>query len=226
MKNILIIGMGEFGKHLGAKLSKLKNEVCVIDQKQEIINMNQSEYENAYVGDCMQLPTLKELGIKDFDVCVVAIGSNFQASLEITSHLKELGAKYIISKASSDIQAKFLLLAGANETIYPEADSAEKIAIKCNATNLFDYVQLGEDYSVVEIKVLDEWVGKTIKDLNLRNAYDINVIAVKNNNVINVPTANYAFYQDDHIYVFGKNNVVLKFSSQQQKKKKAQESKQ
>ncbi len=223
MKSILIIGMGEFGKHLGAKLLKLKNEVCVIDQKPEIINLIQSEYSNAYVGDCMQLPTLEELGISNFDVCVVATGSNFQASLEITSHLKELGAKHIIAKASSDIQSKFLRLAGADETVYPEKDSAEKVAIKCNVSNLFDYIQISEDYSVVEIEIPTSWLGKSIKDLDIRNEYDINVFAVKDSKgKISIPSANYEFIEGDHVYAVGKSSVLFKFSKNVPPKKKPQ----
>ena len=169
----------------------------------------------------MQLPTLEELGISNFDVCVVAVGSNFQASLEITSHLKELGAKHIICKASSDIQSKFLLLAGADETIYPEKDSAEKIAIKCNVSNLFDYIQIGEDYSVVEIEVLPSWLGKTIKDLDIRNQYDINVFAVKDTNgKISMPDAQYQFNLGDHVYAVGKSSVLFKFSKNNSTPKK------
>ncbi|MCR5741634.1 MAG: TrkA family potassium uptake protein, partial [Gammaproteobacteria bacterium] len=196
MKNVLIIGLGEFGKHLAMKLNQLKCEVCVIDQKAEIINMVQSDFANAYTGDCMNIHVLEELGIKDFDSCVVAIGQNFQASLEITSHLKELGAKYIISKASSEIQSKFLLLAGANETVYPERDIAEKVAIKCNATNLLDYVKLSDEYSIYEIAVLNSWVGHNLKDLDIRNKYEINIVAIRNGKDITVPTAEYIFNSD------------------------------
>ena len=108
MKKILIIGMGEFGKHLARNLANLNNEICIVDSHPEIINVLSDEFENAYVGDCMQPVTLKELGAGNFDICVVAIGSNFQASLEVTSRLKEIGAKYVISKASSEIQSKNL----------------------------------------------------------------------------------------------------------------------
>ena len=211
MKKILIIGMGEFGKHLAKKLVSLKNEVCIIDSNSEIINLLADDFENAYVGDCMQIATLKELGVNNFDICVVAIGQNFQASLEITSNLKELGAKYIISKASSDIQAKFLKMAGANETVYLEKDYAEKVAVRCNAMNLFDYIKISNKYSIFEIKVLPSWVGKTIKDLDIRNKYDVNIIAVSNNDVVTIPVANYVFCQEDHVYIFGSEKAIYKF---------------
>ena len=210
MKKILIIGMGEFGKHLAYKLVNLKNEVCIIDENTDLINLLANDFENAYVGDCMQQVTLRELGIANFDICVVAIGQNFQASLEITSHLKELGAKYIISKAASDIQAKFLKMAGADEAIYPEKDIAEKVAVRCNAQNLFDYIRISDDYSIFEIKVLDSWVGRTLKELDIRNKYDVNIIAVSNKGVVNIPNADYKFYSDDHIFVFGNEKNIYK----------------
>ena len=211
MKRILIIGMGEFGKHLALTLSKLKNEVCIIDSHSEKINILANHFENAYVGDCMQQETLKELGIKNFDVCIVAIGQNFQASLEITSHLKELKAKYIISKASTSIQAKFLMMAGADETVYPEKDIAEKIAVKCNANNLFDYIRISDDYGVFEVNVKKAWVGKSLKELDVRNTYDVNIIAVSNNGRVDIPNANYRFTADDHVYLFAKESVIRKF---------------
>ena len=225
MKNVLIIGMGEFGKHLARKLVSLKNEVCIIDSNSEVVNLLSTEFTNAYVGDCMQKQTLKELGARNFDIVVVAIGQNFQASLEITSHLKELGCKYIISKAASEIQAKFLKMAGADETVYPEKDIAERIAIKVNASNIFDYIQLTEDYSMYEIQIPDAWVGFSIKELDIRRKFDVNIIAIKNNGIINLPTADYTFYKDDHIYLFGKATSALKIEKDKnktiQKKEKA-----
>ena len=126
MKSFLIIGVGELGKHLAYKLQLMGNEVCLIDSDKTITDVLESDFENIFIGDCMNISTLKGLGVQNYDACVVAVGQNFQASLEITSHLKELGAKYIISKANSDIQAKFLKMAGANETIYPEKTLLKK----------------------------------------------------------------------------------------------------
>lgn len=211
MKKVLIIGMGEFGKHIAYTLAKLKNEVCIIDTNSDIINILSNHFDNAYVGDCMRQETLNELGVANFDICIVAVGQNFQASLEITNHLKELNAKYIIAKAASDIQAKFLKMAGADETVYPEKDIAEKVAVKCNAINLFDYIRISEDYGVFEIKVLKDWVGKSLKELDIRNTYDVNIIAVTNKGIVNIPNADYRFSVDDHVYIFGKETVIRKF---------------
>lgn len=211
MKTILIIGMGEFGKHLATKLQELNNEVCIIDTNKERIDLLSNQFTNAYVGDCMQDATLADLGVANFDICVVAIGTSFQASLEITSRLKEHGAKYIISKASSDIQSKFLKLAGANETVYPEKDIAEKIALKCNMNSLVDFIQIAEDYSIFEIKVVKEWINKSIKDLNIRNKYNLNIIAINCNNKVLLPGPDYVFTPTDLVFVIGPVGVIKKF---------------
>ena len=213
MKNILIIGMGEFGKHLADQLVKMQNQVCIIDNDPHIINMLSNSFDNAYVGDCMQKITLQELGVQNFDICIVAIGQNFQASLEITSNLKELGAKRIIAKSASDLQSKFLQMAGADETFYPEKDIAEKVAMLCNANNLFDYIQVSENYSIFEIKVLKSWVGKNLRQLDIRNKYDVNIIAVRNAEKVKIPTADYIFLDDDRIYLFGKDTTIKKLKN-------------
>lgn len=210
MKNILIIGMGDFGQYLAYRLTQLHHQVCIVDSDANIINILANEFPNAYTGDCMQIITLKELGVQNFDICIVAIGDNFQASLEITSNLKELGAQYIITKSSSDIQSKFLTMAGADDVVYPDKDIAEKIAVRCNATNLFDYIQISNQYSIFEIKVKKSWVGRSIKELDVRNKYDINIIAISNKGVVSMPTPTYTFYEGDHVYLFGKDNVIKK----------------
>ena len=159
----------------------------------------------------MQDATLNDLGVENFDICVVAIGDNFQASLEITSRLKEHGAKYIISKASSDIQAKFLKLAGADETVYPEKDIAEKIAVKCNMNSLVDFIQISDNYSIFEIKVANDWVGKSIRDLNIRSKYNINIIAISCNGKVTIPGPDYVFTSTDLVFVIGSTTIMHKF---------------
>lgn len=212
MKNFLVIGMGELGKHLAEKLNELGNEVCVVDNSPEKINMMSNTFTNAFVGDCTQEVTLRELGINNYDVCVVAIGQNFQASLEITSHLKELGAKFILSKATSEIQSKFLRMAGANDIIYPEKDIAEKIAVTYNAQNLFDYIEVTEKCGIYEIKALNCWVNKSLVELDIRNKYNVNIIAVRKQNEVILPTADYVFNGDDHVFVIGDTSNINKIT--------------
>lgn len=210
MRSVLIIGMGEFGKHLGYRLLELKASVCVVDIDRELINVLSDDFENAFVADGTQGIALRDLGASNFDVCVVSVGKNFQSALEITSKLKEYGAKYIISRAASDLQAKFLKMAGADETVYPEKDIANKIAVKCSAFNLLDVFEISEDYSVFEINVQKEWIGKALRNANIRKKYEWNVIAVKNGELIFVPNADYVFQEDDSLFVFGKSNSAKK----------------
>ena len=204
--------MGEFGKHLAYKLKDLHHEVCVVDIQKETINELVNDFANAYVCNGMLEMNLKDLGVKNYDACIVSVGKNFQASLEITYKLKEAKAKYIISKATSENQAKFLKMAGANETVYPEKDIAEKIAMRCSANNLLDYINIANGYNIFEFKIKPSWVGKSLKNLNLRNKYGINIIAVMSATGVVLPNADYTFSENDSVYVIAKENVMQKIT--------------
>lgn len=212
MKQILIIGLGELGKHLAYKFNELGNEVCIVDNNANNVQLMEESFPNAYIGDCMQKATLEKIGVKNFDICFVCIGSNFQASLEITSNLKELGAKYIIAKAISDLQSKFLIMAGANETIYPEKEVAEKIAIRCDFTNLLDFIEVSDDYGIYEIEALKSWLNKSVINLNIRKEYNVNIIAVRQGKKIIIPDGYYEFQPDDTVLLIGKEKDVRKLT--------------
>ena len=155
MKSILIIGMGRFGNHLCRKMLELKNQVMIIDTDEAKLTSMMPVVTSAKIGDCTDVEVLKSIGVGNFDICFVCIGTNFQSSLEITSLLKENGAKYVVSKATRDIQAKFLLRNGADEVIYPDRDMAEETAMRYSADHIFDYIELDDEYSVYEIPVLE-----------------------------------------------------------------------
>lgn len=213
MKSILIIGMGKFGKILGSKLLELGNEVMIVDKDEDTINELAPMYTNSYIGNCTNEGVLRSLGVNHFDICFVAIGDDFQSSLEITSLLKELGAPYVISKAERDIQAKFLLRNGADEIVYPERDVAIKLATRCNAHNIFDFIELTSDVAIFEIAVPKKWVKHTIAELNIRKRFMLNVLAIKKGSAINaMPEPNYEFCPEDHIVVLGAPNDVIKIS--------------
>ena len=178
MKSFLIIGMGRFGQYLCRELSKLGNEILAVDVVEERLAPCLHLVTSAQIGDCAKPEVLKELGVRNFDRCIVCIGTNFQNSLEITSLLKELGAKWVISRASTDVQAKFLLRNGADEVVYPERDIAEKVAKKSSANHVFDFVDLG-DYGIYEVLPFKEWVGKSIKELNVRVNYNISILGIR-----------------------------------------------
>ena len=171
-------------------------------------------FNNSFVGDCTNEGVLRSLGVNNFDYCFVAIGESSYASLEITSLLKELGAQYVISKASRTRHAEFLKKIGADEVFFPEREIAEKLAVRYSAKNVFDYIELSSEYSIYEIPVLREWIGKSIKELNIRNRYNINIIAIKKNDVL-FPVANveHVFVSGEHIVVIGKSSEVFKLSA-------------
>ena len=179
MKNVLIIGAGEFGKHLAHKLIELKNEVRLIDQDEAVIDALSPELENTLIGDCRSMNVMKQIGVPDYDFVVVAVGGNFQASLEITSNLKECGARFIVSQCQSDIQAKFLQMAGADKTVYSEKEAAEKVALIYNEDNLIDYISISDVYKIVKIKLPKKWAGQTLPELQIRKQYKLNLLAVE-----------------------------------------------
>lgn len=210
MKSVLIIGMGRFGHHLCKNMAELGNEVMIIDSDERAVEDLASIATSVLIGDCTNPEVLKNLGVGNYDICFVCIGSNFQSSLEITSQLKELGAKYVVSKATRDIQAKFLLRNGADEVVYPDRDIAEKMAKKFSANNVFDYIELAKDYSVYEIPPFSSWVGKSIIDSDIRPKYHISILGIKHNDgtVTMLPPAKYIIRKDDHLMIIGSSSNV------------------
>lgn len=209
-----------FGQTLGEKLTNMGVEVMVVDKNEDVINSIAPKYAGALIANCMNEDNLKSLDIPSFDACVVAIGDDFQSSLEITSILKDLGAKYVVSKASTDIQRKFLFRIGADEVIYPNRDVAEKLAVKLNSTRVFDYFELDSEFSIFEIAVPEAWSGRTLADINPRGHYGINVLSVKKGGrIMPAPTANTVFEAGDHMIVFGNTAQILNFAKKSNKLK-------
>ncbi len=211
MKSILIIGMGRFGRHLCRNLADLGNEIMIVDEKEENLEELLPYVVSAKIGDCTNEAVLRSLGIANFDLCFVCIGTNFQSSLEITSLVKELGAKFVVSKANRDIHAKFLLRNGADEVIYPDRDIAEKLAVRYSANHIFDYIELTEEYSIYEIPPLPAWVDKSLKESGIRNKYNISVLGTKAGGKANLmPQADYVIKGNEHLMVIGKKSDIDK----------------
>ena len=186
MKNILLIGLGRFGRHIALQLNKLGHEVMAVDSNEERVNAILPIVTNAQIGDSTNTEFLKSLGIRNFDVCIVTIGGNFQNSLETTSLLKELGAKLVVSRAERDVQEKFLLRNGADEVIYPEKQVANWAAIRYTADHIRDYIEVDEAHAIFEVEVPEGWIGKTVGELDIRRKYSINIMATKENGKINM----------------------------------------
>ena len=206
--------MGQFGQLLGEKLVNMGDEVMIVDKNEDVINLLAPKYTGAVIANCMNAENLKTLDVPSYDVCVVTIADDFQSSLEITSILKDLGAKYVVSKANTDIQRKFLFHVGADEVIYPNRDIAEKLAVKLNSQKVYDYIELDNEFSIFEIAVPNKWVGKTIMDVNPRGKFDLNILTIKKGNkIMPAPTASTVFENGDKMVVFGITEKIIAFTN-------------
>lgn len=215
MKSILVIGMGRLGRHLASTMIDLGNEVMVIDKDPEVIESLSPVHGDANIGDCTNENVIKALGVDNFDICFVTIDSDFQSSLVVTSLLKTYGANFVVSTAKRDIQADLLKKIGADEVVYPEREIAEKLAVRYNSSNIFDFIKLTPEYAIYEIPAPAVWTGKTISNLGVRQHYKVNIIAIKQGDTLNtMPGPDYTFKADDHVIVIGKAGDVFKLSSE------------
>lgn len=220
MKSILIIGMGRFGHHLAKDFLDNGHDVMIVDINEEKIEDMVPFATSTKICDCTREEVLKSLGVSNFDVVFVCIGSNFQSSLEITSLVKELGAKRVVSKATRDIQAKFLLKNGADEVIYPEKDIAKKWAERYSLDNIFDYFNLPGDIGVYEMNPLTEWVGKSIRESNIAAKHKVTILGVKkqgDEEMSMLPSADYVINENEHLMIMAENEVVEKLLTKKRK---------
>ena len=186
MKSILLIGLNNFGVYMAKQLRELGHQVMAVDKREDRIDAVLPFVTDAQIGDSTSEPFLRSLGINNYDVCLVAIGNDFQGSLETASLLKELGAKLVVARADREVQAKFLLRNGADEVINPEKQIAEWAAIRYASNHILDYIKLDEDHAIFEITVPRDWVGKTVGEIDIRKRFGINIMAVKENGHMNL----------------------------------------
>ena len=185
-KNVLLIGLGRFGKHMAMDLNRLGHEVMAVDLNEDRVNEILPYVTNAQIGDSTNEEFLESLGIGNYDLCVVAIGNNFQNSLETTSLLKDMGARLVVSRAERDVQAKFLLRNGADKIVYPERQMAKWAAIRFTADHILDFIEVDDTHAIFEVEMPRQWVGKTVGQLNIRQKYNINIVAIKRGENINM----------------------------------------
>ena len=205
MKTVLLVGLGRFGRHIAMKLNELHHQVMAVDKNEERVEALLPYVTNAQIGDSTNEEFLKSLGVRNFDLCIVTIGSDFQSSLETTSLLKELGAKLVVSRASRDIHAKFLLRNGADEVLYPERQLASWAAIRYTSDHITDYVEIDEDYGIFEVEVPMNWYEKSIRELDIRNRYNVNILGIKRDGEISMNIApDTQLRENDTIMVLGK----------------------
>ena len=205
MKSILLIGLGRFGKHIAIELNKLNHQVMAVDIDEERVEAALPFVTGAQIGDSTNEEFLYDLGVRNFDVCIVAIGTDFQSSLETAYLLKEQGAQKVVARASRDVQEKFLLRNGADEVVYPEKDMAKWTAIRYGSDNILDYIEMEGDYAIFEMTPPEDWEGERIDREYMQKKYDLNLMAIKHNGEM-MPPANYdgPLEKDDILMIFGK----------------------
>lgn len=188
-KQFVVIGLGRFGTSVAKTLYALGNDVLVIDKDEDLVQDISDSVTHAVQMDATDESALRTLGLRNFDVAVVTIGANIQASVMVTLLIKELGVKYIIAKGNSDLHAKVLYKIGADRVILPEQDMGVRVAHNLVSSNILDYIELSPEYSIMEIEAIDEWHDKSLRDLKLRSKYGINVMAIKKGDEVNLSPA-------------------------------------
>lgn len=211
MKSILVIGLGRFGKHMAMKLTELHHEVLAVDQNESRVNEVLPYVTNAQIGDSTNEQFIRSLGVRNFDVCVVAIGDDFQSSLETTALLKDCGAPRVVARAARDVHAKFLLRNGADEVVYPEKETAIRAAVKYSSEHIFDYVELAKGFSIYETDVPPEWVGKTVVQLAVRQKSHVSILAVRKDGILMpLPGPDHIFAADERVFMLGADQDVMR----------------
>ena len=203
-KQFVVVGLGRFGESLSKSVYDLGHDVLVIDMDEEKIADIADYVTHAVQMDATDENALRKLGLSNFDVAVVTIGSDIQASVMSALLMREMGVKYVIAKGHSDLHAKVLYKIGANKVILPEKDMGKRVAHNLVSSNILDYIELSSEYSIMEIEALDSWVEKSLIDLELRRKYGINVVAIKDGSKVNVsPGADEIIKKNDIIVALG-----------------------
>lgn len=211
MKSVLIVGLGRFGRHMAQKLNDLKHEVLAIDKLEERVNDVLPFVTSAQIGDSTNEKFIASLGVRNFDLCVVAIGDSFLSSLETTALLKDYGAPFVLARATRDKHAKFLLRNGADEVIYPEKQMANWAAVRYSSEHIFDYIKLTPEHSIYETEVPASWVGKSVGQVGVRQKYHINILATKHDGeLLPLPGASHIFTEQETLLVLGSNRDIQK----------------
>ena len=212
MKNILLIGLGRFGKHIAMQLNEMGHEIMAVDINEERVNRILPFVTNAQIGDSTDASFLESLGIGNFDICFVTIGGSFQNSLETTSLLKELGANLVISRAERDVQEKFLLRNGADRVVYPEKQVAKWSSIRYADDRILDYMEVDASHAIFEVAIPDEWIGRSVGELDIRRRYNINILAVKKEREVSVTiSVDTVLEADSTLLVLGDYKAIQKF---------------
>ena len=204
MKSYIVIGLGRFGYEVARKLCQLGNEVLAMDTRSDLVQQLSSEVTHAVVGDARDKEVLRALGVRNLDCAVVAIGDSLADSVLATMNLKELGLPYIVCKAHDEVHRQVLEKLGADQVLIPEQENASRLARSLSSPNVLDYIELSNDYGIIEMPAPKNWHNKTLVELNVRAKLGVNIIAVKRNGDISVsPSADFEILSDDILVVLG-----------------------
>ncbi|CCJ32747.1 MULTISPECIES: potassium channel family protein [Caloramator] len=214
-KQFVVIGLGRFGSSVAKTLYSLGNEVLAIDKDEETVQNISDFVTHAVQADATDESTIRSLGIRNFDVAVVTIGSDIQSSVMVTLLLKELGIKYVIAKAHNDLHAKVLYKIGADRVVFPERDMGVRVAHNLCTSNILDFIELSPDYNIIELTAIEEWHNKSLRELDMRNQYGFNVMAIKRGKEIDVsPGADDVIKPGDVLVVISTNENIRKFENE------------
>lgn len=209
MKSYIVVGLGRFGSEVARQLYRLGCEVLAMDVKSELVQQIANDVTHAVVGDCRDKEVLKALGAGNFDCAVIAIGDDLSASVLATMNMKEMGVPYLVCKAHDDTHGRILEKLGANRVVIPEQENAARLAKSLSAPNLLDYIELSDDYGIVEIPAPRIWEGKSLRELDVRAKLGLNILAVRSNGAIDVsPAADYQIHEGDILVMLGDNRAL------------------
>jgi len=209
MKTCVVVGLGRFGTEVAIRLCELGCEVLAIDQNNDLVQQVSDCVTQAVVGDARDKSVLRALGVSDFDCAIVAIGGSLGNSVLATMNLKELGVPYVVSKAHDETHRQVLTKLGADMVVIPEQEQACRLARNLSTPNVLDYIELSEDYGIIEVPAPGKWVGKSLKDLNIRAKLGVNIIAIKQGEQVNVsPGADYEIMPEDVMVVLGGTDAL------------------
>ncbi len=216
MKQFAVLGLGRFGYSIATTLSNMGHQVLAVDINEEIINSIAHEVTYAVQADATDEEALKQLGIRNFDVVVVAIGS-IQAGILATMICKEMGVKYVLSKAQTQLQAKILYKIGADKVSLPERDMGKRVAQSLVSQSIVDFIELTPDYRLEELAAMDSWIGRSLEELKIRSKYGVNVMAIKHGDEVNIsPKGDDIIYKNDVLVVIGKESDIRDFRESSQ----------
>lgn len=211
MKSYIVVGLGRFGSGVARELCRLGCEVLAMDVSNELVSQVANDVTHAVVGDGQDKEVLRALGAAEFDCAIVAIGDDLSSSVLTTMNLKELGIPKIVCKAHDETHRRVLEKLGADQVVIPEREHAGRLARSLSSPNVLDYIELSDEYGIIEVPVPVSWDGKSLKELNVRAKLGINILAVRRGGNFNVsPAADFAFAQGDVMVVLGDNKALKK----------------